>query len=64
MEEKGIISKQIITFLIITSFIAAVFYVCGHFGSVAIFMWTPGISALLTSLIYEKKISGNNFDTK
>jgi hypothetical protein len=55
--------KQIITFLIITSLITVGIYIWmfngarEDMGAALIMMWTPAISAILTSLIHKDKIS-------
>ena len=60
MEKKQII-KQIITFLIITSIITTGIFVWmfngagENIGAILLMMWTPGISAILTTLIYKGK---------
>jgi membrane protease YdiL (CAAX protease family) len=62
MVQKEIVLKQIITFLIITSLITVGIYIWMFngakegMGAVLIMMWTPTISAILTSLIYIDKI--------
>ena len=54
--------KQIITFFIITSIISTGIFIWMFNGAenntaaVALMMWTPGISAILTSLFYKDKI--------
>jgi len=63
MEKKEQILKQVVTFLIITSVISTAIFVWMFSGArdsieaVLLMMWTPGISAILTSLIYKNKIS-------
>jgi len=62
MEAKEKVLKQIITFLIITSVISAVIFVWMFnssevtTGMIFFMMWAPGISALITSLIFRDKI--------
>ena len=62
MESKKQVLKQIIAFLIITSVISAGIFIWMFsspevsFGMIALMMWAPGISALITSLIYRDKI--------
>jgi len=62
METKNQIFKQIITFLAITSFISTLIFIWMFSGArdsipaVLVMMWTPGISAILTSLIFKDKI--------
>ncbi len=68
METKKGISKQIITFLVITAIITTGIFIWmfngakDSVGVVFAMMWTPGISAVITSLIYRDKIS--NFGWK
>lgn len=62
MEAKEKVVKQIIAFLIITSVISAGIFVWMFnspevtTGMIILMMWAPGISALMTSLIYRDKI--------
>jgi membrane protease YdiL (CAAX protease family) len=62
MVQKGIVLKQIVTFLIITSLISVGIYIWmfnsakEDMGVVLLMMWTPAISAVLTSLIHKDKI--------
>ena len=62
MENVKDISKQVITFFAITVMISTGIFVwmfnCGKDSMVAVLlmMWTPGISAITTSLIYKDKI--------
>jgi hypothetical protein len=59
METKKEILKQIITFLAITTFLSSVIFIWMFSGArdsmpaVMGMMWTPGISAILTSLIFK-----------
>jgi len=63
METKKQMLKQIITFLIITTVITSGLYIWifslpkNESGLYGIMMFVPGISALITSLIYKDKIS-------
>ncbi|RPI19864.1 MAG: CPBP family intramembrane metalloprotease [Ignavibacteriae bacterium] len=56
-------SKQIITFIAVTIIISTGIFIWMFNGAknntiaVLIMMWTPGISAIITSLIYKEKIS-------
>ncbi len=62
MIQKEIVLKQIITFLIITSLITVGIFIWmfngakESMGAALLMMWTPAISAILTSLIYKDKI--------
>ena len=62
METKKEISKQVITFLAITIIITTGIFIWmfngakDNMGAVLAMMWTPGISAIITSLIYKDKI--------
>lgn len=62
METRDAILKQVITFLVITSIISASIYVWmfngggANMAAVSLMMWSPGISAILTSLIYRDRI--------
>jgi membrane protease YdiL (CAAX protease family) len=62
METNKEILKQIITFLAITSFLSTVIFIWMFSGArdsmpaILAMMWTPGISAILTSLIFKDKI--------
>ena len=62
METKEKVVKQIIAFLIITSVISTGIFVWMFtspevtMGMIILMMWAPGISALITSLIYRDKI--------
>ena len=63
METQKETLKQVITFLIITTIITTgiffwMFNGAGNsISAVFLMMWTPGISAILTSLFYKDKIS-------
>jgi membrane protease YdiL (CAAX protease family) len=62
VENKKEIHKQIITFLAITTFFSTVIFIWMFSGArdsmpaVLAMMWTPGISAILTSIIFKDKI--------
>ncbi len=62
MDDKVNILKQIISYFILTSIISTVIFIWMFNGAknnmvaVALMMWTPGISAILTSLFYKDKI--------
>ena len=62
MDSKENVLKQVITFLVITSIITIGIFIWMFSGArdsmpaVLAMMWTPGISAILTSLIYKDKI--------
>ena len=62
VETRDAILKQVITFLVITSIISAGIYVWmfngggANMAAVSLMMWSPGISAILTSLIYRDRI--------
>jgi len=62
MEERGKVIKQIITFFVITSLLTTTVFVWMFNGAknnnsaVFIMMWTPAISAILTSLICKYNI--------
>lgn len=62
METKENLIKQIITFFVITSIITTGIFIWmfngakENMGAILLMMWTPGISALLTSFIYKDKI--------
>jgi len=64
MESKKVMLKHVITFLAITSVMTTGIFIWMFSGAkdnvAAVFamMWTPGISAILTSVIYKDKISG------
>jgi len=62
VETRDAILKQVITFLVITSIISAGTFLWMFSGAgasmapVSLMMWSPGISAILTSLIYRDKL--------
>ncbi|MBN1632689.1 MAG: CPBP family intramembrane metalloprotease [Ignavibacteria bacterium] len=62
MEKKKDILKQVTTFFIITSLITTGIFIWmfsgakDSFPAVLLMMWTPGISAIITSIIYKDKI--------
>lgn len=62
MDNKRIISRQIVIFFIFTTVISAGIFIWMFNGArdsmaaVALMMWTPGISAILTSLFSKDKI--------
>jgi membrane protease YdiL (CAAX protease family) len=62
MDDKGIISRQVVTFFIFTSVISTAIFIWmfngaeDNMAAVALMMWTPGISAILTSLFSKDKI--------
>jgi membrane protease YdiL (CAAX protease family) len=62
VETREKILKQVITFLVITSVVSAGTFVWMFNGGgtsmapVSLMMWSPGISAILTSLVYRDKI--------
>jgi uncharacterized protein len=63
VENKGEILKKVITFLALTSAVSAGIFIWmfsgarNSTGAVFLMMWTPGISAMLTSLIYRDRIA-------
>ena len=64
MNSKENVLKQVLTFLIITTVITTGIFIWMFSGArdsmpaVLLMMWTPGISAILTSLIFKDKIRG------
>jgi len=64
MQTKLKILKQVITFLVITCLISAGIYLWMIVGggenmaAIALMMWSPGIAAILTSLIYRDRLGG------
>lgn len=62
MDQKENLNKQIITFFIITSIVTTGIFIWmfngvkNNVGAVFLMMWTPGSSAILTSLFYKDKI--------
>jgi membrane protease YdiL (CAAX protease family) len=62
MEERGKAIKQIITFFVITSLLTTAVFVWMFYGAknnngaIFVMMWTPAISAILTSLICKSSI--------
>ena len=62
MDSKKENLKQIVTFLVVTIIITAGIFIWmfngakDNMGAVLAMMWTPGISAIITSLIYKDKI--------